>query len=115
MSEVLARIQRGEADDRDLDTLAKQVVNVTDQNRCYLPVGSQILVGSTMQAFSQELTEVMRRGEPTPGGVPTPLIESIDEDTGDVEYHPRYHLKQLDWSYADQDPSSERLAAIREE
>lgn len=114
MNEILARIQRGEAEDRDLDAIAKQLVTVTDQNRCYLPVGSQILVGSTMQAFSRELTEIVASGEPTPGGIPTPLIESIDEDSGEVVFHPRYHLKQLDWSYADEDPGAERRAAIRD-
>jgi hypothetical protein len=41
-----------------------------------------------------------------------PLIEHLDEATGEVTYHPRYHLKQYDWSYADEDPGDERLRAI---
>ena len=113
MSESLQRVQAGEADDIELDTIAETVSGVTDQNRCYLPVGSQLLVGSTMQAFAEELTSTVRERRSTPADLPTPLIESIDADTGEVTYDPRYHLKQLDWSYADQDPAAERLRAIR--
>jgi hypothetical protein len=42
------------------------------------------------------------------------LIEHIDEDTGEVTYHPRYHLKQPDWSYSDVDPVEERRRMLRE-
>jgi hypothetical protein len=42
------------------------------------------------------------------------LVEAIDENDGHVTYHARYHLKQPDWSYADEDPGAERLEAIRD-
>jgi NADH-quinone oxidoreductase subunit F len=115
MAAILASAQRGEATQTDLETLLKRTHTVTDQNRCYLPVGSQILVGSTVEAFVDEFVDTVGRGEPTPADLPTPLIEWIDEDTGEVRYHERYHLKQLDWSYADEDPTAQRLRAIRGE
>jgi NADH-quinone oxidoreductase subunit F len=113
MYEVLAQIQRGEATQTDLERMLLRSHTVTDQNRCYLPVGSQLLVGSAVQAFTDEFVATVEAGEPTPADIPVPLIEHIDEATGTVTYHERYHLKRADWSYADQDPGEERLAALR--
>jgi NADH-quinone oxidoreductase subunit F len=113
MAELLARIQRGEATQTHLEALLRWTHTVTDQNRCFLPVGSQVVVGSTVEAFVDEFVATVERAEPTPADLPTPLIESIDERTGEVLYHPRYHLKQPDWSYSDEDPGEERLAALR--
>ncbi len=114
MAELIARVQRGEAVQTDLETLVRRTHTVTDQNRCFLPVGSQLLVGSTVEAFVDELVATVEAGEPTPADLPTPLIDRIDEDTGQVTYDERYHLKQLDWSYADEDPTDERLRALRD-
>ncbi|MFP4233670.1 MAG: NADH-ubiquinone oxidoreductase-F iron-sulfur binding region domain-containing protein [Nitriliruptoraceae bacterium] len=114
MAELLAKVQRGEADQTDLEQLLRWSETVTDSNRCYLPVGSQLVVGSTVQAFVEEVVATVDAGVPTPQDLPTPLLEDIDEDTGEVRYHERYHLKQLDWSYADEDPGAVRLAAIRD-
>jgi NADH-quinone oxidoreductase subunit F len=112
MDELLAKVQRGEGAQTDLEALLRRSHTVTDQNRCYLPVGSQLLVGSTVQAFVDEFVATVERGEPTPADVPVPLIDHLDEATGEVTYHPRYHLKQYDWSYADEDPGDVRLRAI---
>jgi NADH-quinone oxidoreductase subunit F len=114
MAAILARVQRGEAQQTDLETLLKRSHTVTDQNRCFLPVGSQILVGSTVEAFVDEFVDTVEHGEPTPADLPTPLVEAIDENDGTVTYHARYHLKQPDWSYADEDPGAERLEALRD-
>ncbi len=114
MSAILASVQRGEASQTDLETLLKRAQTVTDQNRCYLPVGAQVMVGSTVEAYVDEFVATVQRGEPTPADLPTPLIDWIDDDTGAVTYHPRYHLKRTDWSYSDEDPSAQRLAAVRD-
>ena len=114
MAELLAKVQRGEAQQTDLESLLRWSQTVTDSNRCYLPVGSQLVVGSTVQAFVDELVDTVDAGVPTPADLPTPLIEHIDEDSGEVTYHDRYHLKQLDWSYADEHPGALRLEAIRD-
>jgi NADH-quinone oxidoreductase subunit F len=115
MDAILSRVQRGEAVPTDLDALLRRAATVTDQNRCYLPVGAQLMVGSTVQAFVDEFVATVERGVPTPGGLPTPLVEHLDEGTGQVTYPDRYHLKQPDWSYADEDPGEERLRALRGE
>jgi NADH-quinone oxidoreductase subunit F len=115
MDAILARVQRGEAEQTDLEALLRWTHTVTDQNRCYLPVGSQLVVGSTVEAFVDEFVATVANGAATPGGLPTPLVEHIDEDTGEVTYPDRYHLKQPDWSYADRDPGEQRLEALRRE
>jgi NADH-quinone oxidoreductase subunit F len=115
MDAILARVQRGEAEQTDLEALLRWTHTVTDQNRCYLPVGSQLVVGSTVEAFVDEFVATVASGAPTPGGLPTPLVEHIDEDSGEVTYPDRYHLKQPDWSYADRDPGEQRLEALRRE
>jgi NADH-quinone oxidoreductase subunit F len=114
MSDVLKAAQRAEATQLDLERMLRRNQTVTDQNRCYLPVGSQLVVGSTVQAFADEFAGTVERGEPTPADLPTPLIDHIDEDSGEVTYHPRYHLKQPDWSYADVEPIAERRDALRD-
>ena len=115
MSDVLKAAQRAEATQTDLERMLKRNQTVTDQNRCYLPVGAQLVVGSTVQAFADEFAGTVERGETTPADLPTPLIEHIDEDSGEVTYHPRYPLKQSDWSYADVDPIDERRDALRDD
>ena len=114
MSDVLKSAQRAEATQTDLERMLKRNQTVTDQNRCYLPVGAQLVVGSTVQAFADEFAGTVERGETTPADLPTPLIDDIDDDSGEVTYHPRYHLKQPDWSYADVEPIAERRDALRD-
>lgn len=101
ISEVLDRIDAGAGDTDDLDALVKRVPVITDQARCFLPTGAQVTVGSTVEAFWEEI--VGHLGAPCPDDrpVPTPLIDGIDEDTGEVRWHPTYHRKRSDWSYAD--------------
>lgn len=112
IAELLAKVQRGEANQRDLEDILKRTHHVTDQNRCFLPVGAQITVGSTIQYFVDEFVATVEKGEPTPQDVPVPLIDYIDHDHGETIFHERYHLKQPDWSYADEDPRDARLDAV---
>jgi NADH-quinone oxidoreductase subunit F len=112
ITDLLAKVDRGDGSQRDLEDILKRTHQVTDQNRCYLPVGEQILVGSTVERFVDEFVAHVGRPCPSDREVPTPLIDAIDEDSGEVTYHPRYHLKQADWSYADEEPADVRLAAL---
>lgn len=115
VASLLRKMQTGAADDTDLERLIRRTHGVTDQNRCFLPVGGQQVVISTIDAFVDEFIATIDEGEPTPADLPTPLIDHIDHATGEVTYHPRYHLKQSDWSYADADPAEQRLASLRTE
>ncbi|MCC5947777.1 MAG: hypothetical protein JJT89_04905 [Nitriliruptoraceae bacterium] len=115
MSEIVQRVQRGEAEQTDLETLLRRSHTVTDQNRCFLPVGAQLIVGSTVEAFVDEFVATVEAGDPTPADLPIPLIDWIDDDTGEVTWHPRVHLRRSDWADADEDPVATRLAALRGE
>lgn len=86
MADVLERMQRGEAEFTDLENLLRRAATVDDQNRCYLPVGAQLTVTSTVRAFEDELIATVERGEPTPADLPVPMIEDIDEATGEVTW-----------------------------
>ena len=99
--EHLARIEAGEGTSDDLDDIVQRVPTIIDGQRCYLPTGSQLMVGSTLEVFWEEF--VAHLGVPCPDDreLPTPLIERIDEETGQVDWHPTYHRKRLDWSYAE--------------
>ena len=112
ITELLEKVDRGAGTQIDLETILKRTHTVTDQNRCYLPVGEQIMVGSTIERFVDEFTEHVGTECWSDREVAVPLIEHIDEDTGEVIYHQRYHLKQPDWSYADEDPRESRMRAI---
>ena len=98
--DLLDRIDAGEGDSDDLDTLVQRVPVITDMARCYLPTGAQVTVGSTLEAFWEEVVAHLGVACPDDRPVPTPLIDSIDEDTGEVHWHPTYERKRTDWSYA---------------
>lgn len=102
ITDLLAKIDAGDGTETDLEGIARWSANVTDQTRCYLASGEQLMAGSTLEAFEPEFRDHLGKPCPDERPVATPLIESIDEDTGEVVYHPRYHLKQPDWSYADE-------------
>ena len=103
----LATIDAGQGDTDDLDALVKRVPVITDLARCYLPTGAQVTVGSTIEAFWEEFVAHLGAPCPDDGPVPTPLIDAIDEDTGEVHWHPTYHRKRSDWSYADPGSSTQ--------
>ncbi len=95
----------GKGDRAILEDIVQQVPTITDAQRCYLPTGSQLMVGSTLEDFWEEFLAHLGTACPDDRDVPTPLIEHIDEDTGEVTWHPTYHRKLPDWSYEEPVPS----------
>ncbi|HWB73263.1 MAG TPA: NADH-ubiquinone oxidoreductase-F iron-sulfur binding region domain-containing protein [Egibacteraceae bacterium] len=98
--ERLDKLVRGEGTGADIEEIRKRTETVTDQNRCYLPVGAALLVRSTLDTFADEFAA--RVGSPSPAAVAVavPKIDRIDEDTGEVVLDPDYERKRPDWSYA---------------
>lgn len=101
--ERLDRLVRGEGTGADIEEIRKRCVTVTDANRCYLPVGAQLLIGSTLDTFADEFQA--RVGSPSPPdvAVDVPKIVDIDDETGEVRLDGDYRRKQSDWSYAPAD------------
>lgn len=96
----LERLVRGQGTTADIEEIRKRITSVTDLNRCYLPVGAQLLIGSTLEQFAEAFSAHVGVASPQEHWVPVPKIEHIDEATGEVTYDPEYHRKQPDWSYA---------------
>jgi NADH-quinone oxidoreductase subunit F len=102
LADRLHKIDAGEGVESDLEALLEQAATVTDQNRCYLPVGAQLMVGSTLEKYAADFTAHLGRPCPVKRQVPVPKIEELDLETGEVVFDPDYHRKQLDWSYEPQ-------------
>ncbi|MDP8928357.1 MAG: SLBB domain-containing protein [Actinomycetota bacterium] len=100
ITELLNKIDRGDGEDDDLDALLQRCTTVTDANRCYLPVGEQLTVGSTLHAFIDEFSAHIGRTCPSARKAVIPKIEHLDHATGEVRFDPDYHRKRPDWSYA---------------
>ncbi len=100
--ETLERIDAGDGTAGDLDTLATWAGKVTDQARCALPIGAQLLVASLLEDFADEVADHL--GEPCRSDREpmVPKIVDVDLDTGEVTFDPDYHRKQDDWTYAEE-------------
>lgn len=100
ITDLLQRIEAGEATAHDLEAIADRLPAITDQTRCALPAGEQLLVGSLLDTFRDEF--VAHLEQPCDASVleQVPKIESLDDSTGEVAFDPHYHRKRSDWSYA---------------
>lgn len=98
ITEILQRIDRGDGVEEDLEALLERCATVTDQNRCYLPVGEQLTVGSTLHRFADEFSAHLGQPCPSDRDPPIPKIASIDLGTGEVEWAPE---EEPQHSYAD--------------
>jgi NADH-quinone oxidoreductase subunit F len=99
----LDALVRGEGTEADIREIRKRCALVTEANRCYLPVGMQLLVASTLDAFAGEFAaHVGRAGDPDVA-VPVPKISELDADMGTVRFDETYLRKRADWSYVEFD------------
>ena len=81
----LDRLESGRADASDLDTIELWLHRVTDGNRCFLAVQEQLVVGSFVAAFADELQEHLALGAcPRPRPVPLPRL--VDLSNGVATY-----------------------------
>jgi NADH:ubiquinone oxidoreductase subunit F (NADH-binding) len=101
MADALWRIDAGEGTAADLDELAERMVTVTSGNRCYLPVGAQLTIGSMLQEHAQTFTDRLGVAGDPAVAVPVPKIDHVGE--GQVTFDKSYAAKRRDWSY---DPHS---------
>lgn len=98
ITEILQKIDRGDGVEEDMDALLERCATVTDQNRCYLPVGEQLTVGSVLHRFADEFAAHLGQECPSDRDPPIPKIDSIDLDTGEVAWAPE---EEPQHSYAD--------------
>ncbi|MDQ3931766.1 MAG: SLBB domain-containing protein [Actinomycetota bacterium] len=101
ITELLEKIDRGDGEGDDIDAILQRCTTVTDGNRCYLPVGEQLTVGSAVHAFADEFTAHIGRACTSTRETVVPKIEHLDHATGEVHFDPDYQRKRPDWSYAE--------------
>lgn len=100
MFDHLDALVEGEGTATDIEEIRRRTLTVTDQNRCYLPVGAALLVASTLDRFGDAFeAHVGQRSDPAVA-VQVPRITSFDVDAGVYELDSEYHRKRADWSYA---------------
>jgi NADH-quinone oxidoreductase subunit F len=100
LDDLLHKIDRGDGVEDDLEAILERVASVTDQNRCYLPVGGQLMVGSTLHRYADEFAAHLGRPCWSERAPMIPKIEHLDHQTGETVFDRNYHRKQPDWSYA---------------
>jgi NADH-quinone oxidoreductase subunit F len=87
---------RGEAD--QLSVLQRSLATVTDGNRCALPVEEQLIVGSLIRAFPEDVVAHEEGRCPLRHDIVLPKI--VDLDHGNIVYDERQARKRPDWTYA---------------
>lgn len=89
MAERLQRLVAGEGTGDDLNEIIKRTEYVSDQSRCFLPMGAALTMRSMVDTFLEEF-QARAAGEPSDPdvAVPIPKITSIDDVTGEVVWDP---------------------------
>lgn len=96
---LLEKIQAGDGDLNDVQTIGGRLLRVTDANRCFLPQQEQIVVASLLRTFPQDFLDAVD-GKPVNvrGLMPPKLIDIVD---GEQVLDEHWLLKRTDWSYED--------------
>ena len=96
----LNEIEACRGSEEDVAVIGARLGNVTDGNRCYLPVEEQHVVGSILRAFPEEFAAHLEGNCPNPR---TDLIapKIVDLAGGTVTYDERHRRKRPDWTYED--------------
>jgi NADH-quinone oxidoreductase subunit F len=102
ITDLLERIDRGEGSGADVETILARALTVTDAQRCALPTGETLIAQSAIQVFGAEFVEHLGRACPRPRDLSVPKIVDFDGAAGGFRFDDRYHLKQPDWTYADE-------------
>jgi NADH:ubiquinone oxidoreductase subunit F (NADH-binding) len=99
MFERLDRLVNGTGTAADIAEIRKRTETVTDQNRCYLPVGAALVIRSTLDRFDDAFHAHIGRASDPSAAVAVPKITAWEGDQGAFVLDPDYHRKRSDWSY----------------
>jgi NADH:ubiquinone oxidoreductase subunit F (NADH-binding) len=97
IAEALARLCRNEGDEGDLADVRDRLKTVADGARCSLASQQQIVIGSILARFENELADHLEgRVDPVEPMLIAPLVAIHD---GEVTIDERFRTKQPDWTY----------------
>ncbi|MBW3601753.1 MAG: NADH-quinone oxidoreductase subunit F [Actinobacteria bacterium] len=99
MADHLHRLVEGVGTEGDLQEIRSRLDTVTAANRCYLPVGAQLTIGSMLEEFGTAFADHVGVAADPDVAVVTPKIVELGD--GQVVYDRHYARKRRDWSYTD--------------
>lgn len=97
----LERLTRGEATVADIDHIHRSLTTVSDQNRCFLPVEEQQLIGSLLRTFPEDFTDHLEGRCRATRTDPVVIPKIVDIANGTAVYDERQMRKRPDWTYAE--------------
>ena len=96
----LNEIEACRGSEEDVGVIGARLVNVTDGNRCFLPVEEQNVVGSILRAFPEEFAAHLEGKCPNPrGDLIAPKLVDLAGGVATFDEHHRH--KRPDWTYED--------------
>ena len=99
ISDRLERLCRNEATEDDVREIGELVGTVADRNRCNLAPQHQLVVGSILDRFADEVqAHVAGTADPVE---PALIAELLDLGGDHADWDERFRGKQPDWSYDD--------------
>ena len=85
ITRLLERLEAGTGDTRDVEALGQWVRRVSDGNRCYLAVQEQLVVGSALTTFVDEVAAHVAHGRcPLPRPVVLPRLIDLHDGTAQL-------------------------------
>jgi len=96
----LGEIEACRGSEEDIAVIGARLANVTDGNRCFLPVEERNVIGSILRSFPEEFAAHLEGDCPSSrGDLVVPKI--VDLADGVATYDDRHRRKRPDWTYED--------------
>jgi NADH:ubiquinone oxidoreductase subunit F (NADH-binding) len=99
IADALERVRGSEGQQSDLDTIAENLITITDGARCSLATQQQVVVGSILQHFAAELRSPT--GSERAGIETLPIAPIVGIRDGRAVLDGDAARKQPDWSFED--------------
>lgn len=101
ITKSLERLVRAEATVADIDHIHRSLTTVSDQNRCFLPVEEQQLIGSLLRKFAEDFADHLEGRCRATRTDPVVIPKIVDIVNGEAVYDERQMRKRPDWTYAE--------------
>jgi len=101
LAEALTKVSSSEAIDHDATVIRRKLLTVADRSRCFLATQQQVVIGSLLDRFPDELTaHITGEAEPVSSAL---IAELVDIRNGVAVLDERHRKKQPDWTYNKRD------------
>jgi NADH-quinone oxidoreductase subunit F len=112
LAELLDGVRRSAADEHDLDEIADRVRTVSVEARCFLAVQHELVIGSVLKLFPDELRAHVTGARPAVP--PEPIVPIVDIVDGRAVLDEDELRKQPDWTYDETDSGASPADRIDE-